>query len=324
LTVLPIVLSIGLAIAALAVLVTMTAGTDKSKRLSLRLAALDQEFAPTNSVDSIADIRRHVEGRSGSPWLDRLLAKMNLANTVNLYLYQAGMPQTVGVLVASSIAGMGVAGTVLYLRFDAFFPALFLSAGFLPLPFLYVRMKRARRLAQLEQQLPEALGLIISAIRVGHSLIASLGAVGKECPEPIAAEIRKCYEEQNYGLDLRTGLFNLLARVPIQDFRIFAAAVLIQKDSGGNLAEVLENAVQTIRERSRLKMQVRVHTAQGRLTGWVLSLLPLTLGIGMYLADPESISILWKRPVGIKLLYAATGMDIVGALVIRKIVRIRI
>ena len=166
--------------------------------------------------------------------------------------------------------------------------------------------------------------MIASALRVGHSLVAGLGAVAQESPEPIASEIRKCFEEQNYGIDLRTSLTNLTRRVPVQDFRIFVAAVLIQRESGGNLAEVLEKVVQTARDRFRLKKQVSVHTAQGRMTGWVLSLLPLTIGFAMYLMNPDGMSILWTRPIGLKMLYVASGMDLVGALIIRKIVAIRV
>jgi tight adherence protein B len=136
--------------------------------------------------------------------------------------------------------------------------------------------------------------------------------------------MRKCFDEQNYGVDLRTALVNLTVRAPIQDFRIFVAAVLIQKESGGNLAEVLDKVAQTTRERFRLKKQVSVHTAQGRMTGWILSLLPVLLGIAMYFMNPESMSVLWTNPVGLKMLYASAGMDVVGALIIRKIVGIRV
>jgi tight adherence protein B len=136
--------------------------------------------------------------------------------------------------------------------------------------------------------------------------------------------MRKCFDEQNYGVDLRTALVNLTERVPIQDFRIFVAAVMIQKESGGNLAEVLEKVAQTTRERFRLKKQVSVHTAQGRMTGWVLSILPLALGLIMYFVNPDGMSVLWTRPMGVKLLYTAIGMEVVGALIIRKVVSIRV
>jgi tight adherence protein B len=309
---------------AVAILVAMLIGKGASKKVTTRLAALDNEFAPADGEEKSTDIRKAHRRLSAIPWLNHWLTELNLASVSSLYLYQAGVTLTLGTLVLTSIAGFAFLGYVLYLRLGAGLPALLLSAGFLPLPFLYVRHRRAKRLTKLEQQLPEALGMMVSALRVGHSLIASLGAVAQDCREPISGEIRKCFEEQNYGVDLRTALVNLTQRAPIQDFRIFVAAVLIQKESGGNLAEVLEKVAETTRERFRLKKQVAVHTAQGRMTGWILSLLPVGLGFAMYLVNPDGMSILWKSSVGLKLLYTAIGMDIAGALIIRKIVRIRV
>jgi tight adherence protein B len=318
------VLSICVGGLAAAALVATLIGKGASKQVTTRLAALDQEFAPADGEENTTDIRKAHRRLSAIPWLNHWLTELNLASVSSLYLYQAGVTLTLGTLVLTSISGFVFLGYVLYLRLGAGLPALLLSAGFLPLPFLYVRFRRTRRLSKLEQQLPEALAMMVSALRVGHSLIASLGAVAQDCDEPISGEIRKCFEEQNYGVDLRTALVNLTLRAPIQDFRIFVAAVLIQKESGGNLAEVLEKVAETTRERFRLKKQVSVHTAQGRLTGWVLSMLPVGLGLAMYFVNPDGMSVLWKRPIGVKLLYTAVGMDIVGALIIRKIVRIRV
>jgi tight adherence protein B len=309
---------------AVAMLVATLIGKGASKQVTTRLAALDNEFAPADGEEKSTDIRKAHRRLSAIPWLNHWLTELNLASVSSLYLYQAGVTLTLGTLVLTSIAGFAFLGYVLDLRLGAGLPALLLSAGFLPLPFLYVRHRRAKRLTKLEQQLPEALGMMVSALRVGHSLIASLGAVAQDSREPISGEIRKCFEEQNYGVDLRTALVNLTQRAPIQDFRIFVAAVLIQKESGGNLAEVLEKVAETTRERFRLKKQVSVHTAQGRMTGWILSLLPVGLGFAMYLVNPDGMSILWKSSVGLKLLYTAIGMDIAGALIIRKIVRIRV
>lgn len=317
------ILSICLGLGAIAVLVAMTVGGAASKRASSRLAALDQEFAPANTEERTIDIRREQKKLSAIPWLNHWLTRMDLASAFSLFLYQAGMTVSLGSLLMTSIGGAAVLGCLFYLRFGSVSPAL-IGAVFLPLPFLYVRRRRNKRLTMLEQQLPEALSMIVSALRVGHSLIASLGAVAQESPEPIAGEMRKCFDEQNYGIDLRTALVNLTGRAPIQDYRIFVAAVLIQKESGGNLAEVLEKVAQTTRERFRLKKQVSVHTAQGRMTGWILSFLPVILGAGMYLVNPDGMSVLWKRSIGLKMLYTAGGMDIVGALIIRKIVSIRV
>ena len=155
--------------------------------------------------------------------------------------------------------------------------------------------KRAKRFAKFEQGLPEALDLMVSALRAGHSLIAALGLVSRECPDPIGTEFKICFEEQNYGLEMKTAIDNLLTRVPLQDLRIVATAIMIQKESGGNLAEVLDKTSHVIRERFRLKRQVRTHTAQGRLTGMILTLLPVCLGIALYFVNPDLMSMLWTR-----------------------------
>jgi len=319
-----IVLAIGLGVSAVALLVIMLIGSRQSKQIAQRLTRLNTEFASTDYEEKIADIRKQQKRLSAIPLLNHWLNRMNLAAVSGLFLYQAGVSQTLGSLLLISIGGAAFLGCIVYLRVEAILPALLFSLGFLPLPFLYVQRKRTKRLSKLEQQLPEALGMMVSALRVGHSLVASLGAVAQESPEPMSGEMRKCFDEQNYGVDLRTALTNLTDRAPIQDLRIFVAAVLIQKESCGNLAEVLEKVAQTTRERFRLKKQVSVHTAQGRMTGWILSLLPVALGTGMYFVNPDSMSVLWKRPAGLIILYTAIGMDIVGALIIRKIVAIRV
>jgi len=191
--------------------------------------------------------------------------------------------------------------------------------GFAPIAF--VLYKRSTRFAKFEQGLPEALDMMVSGLRVGQSLNAAFGMVGRECPDPIGSEFRICFDEQNYGLELRNAIDNLTARMPIRDIRIVGTAILIQKESGGNLAEVLENTASVIRSRFRLKRQVQVHTAQGRMTGWVLSLLPIVLGFAIYLMNPTMMSVLWTRPVGIKLLWAAFGGWVLGTAIVQKIVR---
>jgi tight adherence protein B len=169
-------------------------------------------------------------------------------------------------------------------------------------------------------ELDELRGLSASS----KSFIAAIEAVARELPKPIGEEFRKCFDEQNFGLEMRESLLNLAARIPIHDVHIIVTAILIQKESGGNLAEILEKVAYIIRQRFRLKKQVRVHTAQGRLTGLILTLLPLVLGVAMYLVNPEHMSILWQNPIGMKLIYTSIIMTTIGGLIIRKIVNIRI
>ena len=184
--------------------------------------------------------------------------------------------------------------------------------------------KRSKRFEKFEEELPEALDLMVSALRAGHSLIAALGLVARECPDPIGGEIRICFDEQNYGLELKTAMDNLVARVPLQDLRIVVTAILIQKESGGNLAEVLDKASYVIRERFRLKRQVRVHTAQGRLTGWILTFLPVVLGIALYLVDPDDDEPAVDASDWRQASLSSAAMTIIGGLIIRKIVNMEV
>lgn len=273
--------------------------------------------------DPEPDLRKH-EPLSAIPWLNRLLARIDVFPRIHLLLYQADLKLTVGALILITVACFVVMAYAAYWRTGAIALSIMvgLVAGVVPISVVFY--KRSLRFEAFERMLPEALDLMVGALRAGHSLTSTIGMVGKEMGEPIAREFRKCFDEQMFGSDTRAAMLNLVARVPIQPVRIIATAILIQKESGGNLAEVLDKASYVIRERFRLQRQVRVHTAQGRMTGWILALLPVILGFGLYLVNPENFSILWKRPVGLKMLYGAVIMEIIGALIIRKIVRIRV
>jgi len=307
--------------AMLVVLASRSKESQQEKRIVNRLASL-MTGAP-GIHDEALDLRRH-ELLSSIPWLDRWLARIDIFPRLHLLLYQADVKWTVGALILTSLACFAVLAYAVYLRTGAI--AMGIIAGLVAAmgPIAFVFYKRSKRFEAFERILPEALDLMVGALRAGHSLTSTIGMAGKEMAEPIAREFRKCFDEQMFGSDTRTAMLNLVARVPIQPVRIIATAILIQKESGGNLVEVLDKASYVIRERFRLQRQVRVHTAQGRLTGLILAVLPVILGFALYLANPESFSILWKRPVGLKMLYGATIMTIIGALIIRKIVRIRV
>ena len=229
-----------------------------------------------------------------------------------------------GGLLLMCLACFVIPGYLIYLRTGAAVLGLLLGLLLGATPFVYVLHKRSKRFQKFEEELPEALNLMVSALRAGHSLVAALGLVGSESPDPIGGEFKICCDEQNYGLELRTALDNLITRIPLQDMKIVTTAILIQKESGGNLAEVLDKTAYVIRERFRLKRQIRIHTAQGRLTGWILSFLPLVLGIALYFVDPDHMSLLWKRDIGVKLLYGSGVMTVIGAFIIRKIVSMEV
>jgi tight adherence protein B len=318
-----IIVVVFIAVFAVVALVAAATGTGATKQDKEMMARLDSALATGKSKSDMADLLidvRKNELLSTIPWIDKALRKIELTPRLRRLLYQADLKWTVGGLMMMCLVAFAVPGYLAYWRTGQLIFGVLIGAavGFAPIG--YVMFRRTKRMNKFEEGLPEALDLICSALRVGHSLNSALGLVTRECPDPVGTEFRVCFDEQNYGLELKTALENMTNRVPVQDLRIVVTGILIQKESGGNLAEVLEKASDVIRERFRLKRQVMTHTAQGRLTGMILTLLPVVLGCALYFVNPEMMSLLWKRDVGIKLLYAAGGMIVVGGLIIRKIV----
>jgi tight adherence protein B len=302
-------------------LLLVASGTGASQRTKKTLAALESALATERpeARDQVVDLRKQ-ELLSAIPWINRWLLKVELAPRLRILLYQANLKWTTGGLLLMSVVCCVLPAYLIYLRSRGVIFALLFGFLLGCAPVYFVVYKRRQRFNKFEQELPEALDLMVSALRAGHSLVAALGLVANESPDPIGGEFRICFDEQNYGLELRAAMENLVARVPLQDLRIVVTAILIQKESGGNLAEVLDKAAYVIRERFRLRRQVRVYTAQGRLTGWILSFLPVVVGIALFLLNPDTMSLLWKREIGVKLLYGAALMTITGGLIIRKIV----
>ncbi|HWQ53143.1 MAG TPA: type II secretion system F family protein [Bryobacteraceae bacterium] len=309
------------AITALLLIIASSSRAKEVKQTLARLDAIAMEGARPRHDDTL-DIRRD-QLLSALPWLNRWLYSIEITRRLRLLLSQAALNWTVGRLILMSAALALAVGYLVQLRTRSEILALFLGFGAGCLPIGYVMRKRTQRFARFEELLPEAVDLMVGAIRAGHSLGSAMGLVSKECPEPVRGELRQCFDEQNFGLDLRVALENLVERVPVSDLRMIVTAVLIQQESGGNITEILEKVAHLIRERFRLQRQIRVHTAQGRMTGWVLSLLPIAIGVVMYFVSPDHVSLLWKRDAGIKMLYAGVVMQTIGILVIRKIVRMR-
>jgi tight adherence protein B len=303
-------------------LMLVTAGQAKASRqavATLDAAVKIQKSEPART--KVLDVRKQ-EIFSSIPWLNKKLREMELTPYLRRTLEQAKLDWSLGRLGMMTLACFVVPSCIVYVRFGMILPALAAGIGPAGLPFGFVIFRRGRRFGKMEEGLPEALDLMVSALRAGHSLIAAMSLVARECADPVGPEFKICFEEQNYGLELKNALENLIMRVPLQDVNMFATAVLIQKESGGNLAEVLDKTSYLIRERFRLKRQVRTHTAQGRLTGLILTFLPVALGFAMYCLNPEMMSILWKRDIGIKMIWTAVGMTVLGGYIINRIVDI--
>lgn len=302
-------------------LTMVASGVGASQRTKQTLGLIQSALAVTHapSGDPIVDLRKS-ELLSSVPWLNRWLLTLEIAPRIRTVLYQANLKWTAGGLLLMSAACFVFAAYLVYLRTGNAILAGLIGLLVGGAPMFFVLHKRKQRFNKFEQELPESLDLMVSAMRAGNSLVSALSLVASESPEPIGPEFRICFDEQNYGLDLRTAMNNMLTRVPLQDLRIVVTAILIQKESGGNLAEVLDKTASLIRDRYRLKRQVGVHTAQGRLTGWILTFLPIVLGLALYFVNPDAMSLLWKRSIGIKLLYTSAALTILGGLTIRKIV----
>jgi tight adherence protein B len=192
------------------------------------------------------------------------------------------------------------------------------------LPFMYLNVKRGRRLRNFEEHFPEALDLIARALKAGHAFVTGLRMVADEMEDPVGPEFRKTFDEQNFGLPLKDALENLTARVPSLDVRFFATAVLIQRETGGNLSEILENLAHVVRERFKILRQVRVHTAHGRFTGYVLLALPAVLGMALSFINPEHMNLLFRERMGHILLGTALIMQTIGYFWIRQVVKIEV
>jgi tight adherence protein B len=316
-----IIILVFLGVFGVVILVAAASGSGATEQTRAIMTRLESAIAvgKPEMADLIVDVRKN-DTMSSIPVLDRFLSKLELAPRIRRFLYQANVKWTVGQLSLLCGACFVIPGYLAYWRTGALLFGFLTGLAMGSAPIIFVFQKRKRRLGKFEQGIPEALELIVSALRVGHSLNAAMGLVSRECADPVGGEFRLTFDEMNYGLELKSALDNLVTRVPLQDVKIIATAILIQRESGGNLAEVLEKTAQVIRERFRLKRQVMTHTAQGRLTGMILTLLPVVLGVLLYLINPDLMSLLWKKPLGVKLLYAAGTMIVIGGLIIRKIV----
>jgi tight adherence protein B len=303
------------------VLLMMASGTGASQDAKKVLATLDSALATESQEtrDQIVNLRKN-ELLSAVPWINRKLLNFDLAPKLRTILYQANLNWTAGGLMLMCFAAFIFPAYLVYWKIGNVLIAAAFGLGTGSTPILWVLYKRTKRFEAFEQGLPEAIDLMVSALRAGHSLIAAMGLVSRETPDPVGMEFRVCFDEQNYGLEMKTAMDNLTNRIPLQDLKMVATAIMIQKESGGNLAEVLDKTSSVIRERFRLKRQVKTHTAQGRLTGLILTFLPVGLGLALYTINGAMVSLLWTTDIGVRLLWITAAMIVTGGLIIRKIV----
>jgi tight adherence protein B len=257
-----------------------------------------------------------------SSWMQAIAGRIPQLRGSGPLLQQAGLSWSEQRFLVSLGVGTVAGGALGFMVAGGGLPALAGGALGASLPYLHVRRVRTRRLHAFEEQLPEAIDLLGRAIRSGHPLTAGLRMVAEESAEPVAGEFRRVFEEQKFGLPFAESLAGLAARVPLVDVRILVTAVMIQRDVGGNLAEILDNLSHLIRTRFNIRRQLRTYTAQGRMSGYVLGALPIAVGGMIFLMNPEYVMTLFREPVGRLMVWGAAGMQVLGFLWIRRIVDI--
>ncbi len=265
-----------------------------------------------------------LENEGPLPSLERVLARTEGGGALNRLIAQSGSRTSATAVIVGAIicAAVLAIGTGVVVRFF-WAPLAAAVVGFL-IPFVVLRRRRSARMKRFEEQFPEALDLLSRALRAGHAFTTAMGMVASEAPDPIGPEFRKTFDEQNFGLPLKEALNNLASRVPLLDVRFFVTAVLIQRDTGGNLSEILDNLSYVVRERFKVLRQVRVYTAHGRFTGYVLVALPAALAIVLGLINPEHMNLLFTERMGHIMLTIAVVLQIIGFVWIKKVIKIEV
>jgi tight adherence protein B len=309
------------ALATFAVLSLLDQRRDQARLIKDRLATVQK--APERAPDEELALLRD-EQLSKIPALDMLLRRSARVSAMQDSLLQAGMKYRAGNFLAlCAVVGVAAGITVVLMTKN---PAIAWAALVIGafLPYAVVSYRRQKRFEKIETLFPEAIDTLARAVRAGHAFTTSLEMISNETSEPLASEFRKLYEEQKFGMPVRDALMNLTQRVPLVDVKFFVTAVMLQRETGGNLAEILDNLSYVIRERFKIQRQVRVHTAQGRLTMALLMAMPPTVVAILYVFSPDFVQPLFHDPVGHILLVGSITLQTVGYFVIRKIIKIQV
>src|SRR5688572_4011439 len=289
--------------------------------------ALKRRLDPTGTLrrPKRESLLTRVVPLSTVPAVEKVLAQSSrFVVPLGNLIQQSGLRVTVGKLVLGSLLVAFVAFAVATQLATGVWIGLAVSCPLAAIPYMVVRHAAKRRIAKFEEQFPEAVDLIARALRAGHALTTALGMVSEEMAEPVRSEFTLLHDRQNYGMPMADALRNFGERIPSLDARFFVTAVLTQRDAGGNLSEVLDNLATVIRERFKLKRQVRVLSAHGRITGWILGALPFVIGGGLFVIAPDHVSKLFTDPLGLQIVAGALFLQAVGVVAIRKIVNIEV
>jgi len=301
----------------------ITSRSSDAKRALLNQRLAEAIRSSVNSTDIDVQLARE-ELLSEIPWLNRSLLKLAVPARIKRIIDQADLNITVVRLVLFSLT----AGALAFLAVSMVSASLLLMTlcGVIAaiLPFSHVLAKRKKRMNKFLQLLPDALDLMSRGLTAGHAFTEALHMVATEMPEPISSEFQKTYEEQNLGLSLKLALENMVQRMPMLDLRMCVTAILIQRETGGNLSELLEKVAYTIRERFRILEDLKTLTLSSRWSAWLLCALPIFLALYISVMNPGYMDVLWRDPRGHKLIALAATMQILGMLMVQRIMKIKI
>ncbi len=312
-----------LAVAATLFLIWMLTGSDARQEVVQRRMQAVRKAERRGEVSLGLQLVRD-EMLSSVPWFNRMLMQWSWSTKLQEFLSQAGMKTKPGkIIIVSGV--LAVASYLVTGRFFSRFPIpLFAAVAAAFIPLALIAWKRRRRLRTFEENFPQALDLLGRAVRAGHAFTTGLEMIAKESAEPLAGEFRTTFEEQNFGLPLRDALLNMTERVPLIDVRFFVTSLLIQKETGGNLAEILDGLARVIRDRFRIYRDVRVRTAQGRLTAAILIGLPPFMMTMLSIINPHYIKVLFTDPAGPVVLVVAATLQVIGSAIIWKIIHFEV
>jgi len=301
--------------------VTHLPGMLAGRRLEQRLRDVSAADDPAAEGDSTVVKQRD----SGPlPLIDKIVSQTSAGSWLGRLIEKAGVKTTPSAVAAISLTSAASGALIAFLFTGLAWAGALAAVSGAATPILWLVHKRSVRLRKFEEHFPEALDLLSRAIRAGHAFQTAMGMVADEMPEPVGPEFKKCFEQQNFGLPLREALNEMADRLTILDVRFFVTAVLIQRDTGGNLSEILDNLAHVVRERFKIRRQVRVHTAHGRFTGYVLLALPAALGIALSFINPEHMNLLFHEHIGQMMLMGAIVMQTIGFVWIRQVIKIEV
>lgn len=320
LVVLMFLVGVGLVVGGYAAVTSLPAMLEE-RRLARRLQDVSLPFDSLDPASGSSLVMKSPEGPL--PGIDRLVARTSAGNWLATLIDQSGVKTTPSAIVSISVVLALLVGGVTAMLTKPVFGALAGGVAVM-LPVAFLLQRRGSRLRTFEEFFPEALDLMARALRAGHAFQTALGMAADEMREPVGPEFKKTYDQQNYGLPLRDALQQMTERVPLLDVRFFVTAVLIQRETGGNLSEILDNLAHVVRERFKIRRQVRVYTAHGRFTAGVLLSLPAALGIALMFINPEHMNVLFKERIGQTLLVAAIVMQGIGFVWIRNVIKIEV